>query len=171
MVKLIAPILSFTAEEVWSHLPKNSADEESVHLSQFPDAEDVVFEGELEKRWEFLVVLKGEVSKALETSRRNKVIGHSLDSHVKLELPVEYKDMVEKFEGELKYIFIVSQVEVVDHLAPEGEIFNSDVLQGVRVFSEMHPGKKCERCWHYFVSKVDAEICQRCEGHLKASGA
>ncbi len=176
MVKLIAPILSFTAEEVWRYLPPMSVDEESVHLSQFPDPSNVVFDEDLAKRWEFLVVLKGEVSKALEVSRRNKVIGHSLDSVVKLELPDEYKEMVAKFEGELKYIFIVSKVELVDRLDSDGEVFASEVLQGVKVFSERHPGIKCERCWHYFSpeakeGKAGNEICPRCEDHLQASGA
>ena len=176
MVRLIAPILSFTAEEVWHHLPKNSVDEESVHMSQFPDPENVSFDEDLVKKWAFLVELKGEVSKALETSRRDKVIGHSLDSIVKLELPDNFKGIVKNFEDELKYIFIVSKVVLVDSLGSEGKIFESDSLQGVKVFSEMHPGKKCERCWHYFEPEakeenVNGEICSRCEDHLQAAGA
>ncbi|MBT5957136.1 MAG: isoleucine--tRNA ligase [Nitrospina sp.] len=174
MVRLIAPILSFTAEEVWNHLPKASTDEESVHMSQFPDVENVKFDEELVKKWEFLVELKGEVSKALEISRRDKVIGHSLDSTVKLELPDNFKDIVKN--DELKYIFIVSEVVLVDSLGSEGKIFESDSLQGVKVFSEMHPGKKCERCWNYFEpgvkeGRVNDEICSRCEDNLQAAGA
>ncbi|HBP10953.1 MAG TPA: isoleucine--tRNA ligase [Nitrospina sp.] len=176
MVRLIAPILSFTAEEVWHHLPENSVDEESVHMSQFPGPEDAGFDEDLVKKWKFLVELKGEVSKALETSRRDKVIGHSLDSIVKLELPEKYKDIIKSFEGELKYLFIVSRVDLVDSLGAEGKIFESDSLQGVKVFSEMHPGKKCERCWHYFEPEAkegnaNGEICSRCEDHLQAAGA
>jgi len=176
MVRLIAPILSFTAEEVWNHLPKNSVDEESVHMSQFLDPENVSFDENLVKKWEFLVELKGEVSKALETSRRDKIIGHSLDSIVKLELPDNFKGIVKNFEDELKYIFIVSKVVLVDSLGSEGKIFESDLLQGVKVFSEMHPGKKCERCWHYFEpdvkeGKANGEICSRCEDHLQTAGA
>ena len=174
MVRLIAPILSFTAEEVWNHLPKNSVDEESVHMSQFPDPENVSFDENLVKKWEFLVELKGEVSKALETSRRDKIIGHSLDSIVKLELPDNFKAIVKN--DELKYIFIVSDVVLVDSIGSEEKIFESDSLQGVKVFSEMHPGKKCERCWHYFEpdvkeGKANGEICSRCEDHLQTAGA
>ena len=174
MVRLIAPILSFTAEEVWNHLPKNSVDEESVHMSQFLDPENVSFDENLVKKWEFLVELKGEVSKALETSRRDKIIGHSLDSIVKLELPDNFKAIVKN--DELKYIFIVSDVVLVDSIGSEGKIFESDSLQGVKVFSEMHPGKKCERCWHYFEpdvkeGKANGEICSRCEDHLQTAGA
>ncbi len=174
MVRLIAPILSFTAEEVWNHLPKNSVDEESVHMSQFLDPENVSFDETLVKKWEFLVELKGEVSKALETSRRDKIIGHSLDSIVKLELPDNFKAIVKN--DELKYIFIVSEVVLVDSIGSEEKIFESDSLQGVKVFSEMHPGKKCERCWHYFEpdvkeGKANGEICSRCEDHLQTAGA
>ena len=174
MVRLIAPILSFTAEEVWNHLPKNSVDEESVHMSQFLDPENVSFDENLVKKWEFLVELKGEVSKALETSRRDKIIGHSLDSIVKLELPDNFKAIVKN--DELKYIFIVSEVVLVDSIGSEEKIFESDSLQGVKVFSEMHPGKKCERCWHYFEpdvkeGKANGEICSRCEDHLQTAGA
>ena len=174
MVRLIAPILSFTAEEVWNHLPKNSVDEESVHMSQFLDPENVSFDENLVKKWEFLVELKGEVSKALETSRRDKNIGHSLDSIVKLELPDNFKAIVKN--DELKYIFIVSDVVLVDSIGSEEKIFESDSLQGVKVFSEMHPGKKCERCWHYFEPEAkeenaNGEICSRCEDHLQVAGA
>ena len=74
MVRLIAPILSFTAEEVWHHLPKNSVDEESVHMSQFPDPENVSFDEDLVKKWEFLVELKGEVSKAWKPVEEIKLL-------------------------------------------------------------------------------------------------
>jgi isoleucyl-tRNA synthetase len=176
MVRLIAPILSFTAEEVWSYLSEKSVDKDSVHLSDFPDAENVSFDDGLEKKWEFLIALKGEVSKALEISRRNKVIGHSLDSIVKLELSEECKKLIQGHEEELKYIFIVSKVELVDNLTSDGDTFESDLLKGVKAFTERHPGKKCERCWNYFdpdikETKANDEICSRCEDHLQAAGA
>ncbi len=174
MVRLIAPILSFTAEEVWSYLPKNSVDKDSVHLSSFPDMENVSFDERLKKKWKFLVNLKGEVSKALEISRRDKVIGHSLDAIVKLEISEEYKNFV---EGEdLKYIFIVSKVELVSSLSSEDNVFESESFPGIKVFSEMHSGKKCERCWNYFDPKVGEEkvnydVCLRCEDNIQTPGA
>lgn len=176
MVRLIAPILSFTAEEVWSYLPKNNLEKDSVHLSEFPDAVNVNFDEETKRKWAFLVDLKGEVSKALENSRRDKVIGHSLDAVVKLELPDEYKSLIKGHEDELKFIFIVSKVELVGGLGSEGNIFESESLKGVKVFSEMHLGKKCERCWNYFdpsaeEGRSNEEICSRCEDHLQVTGA
>ena len=176
MVRLIAPILSFTAEEVWSYLSKSSVDEESVHLSKFSAPENVTFDEDLITKWETLVDLKGEVSKALEISRREKVIGHSLDAIVKLELPAKFKEIIKGHEDELKYIFIVSKVEVVDSLGSEEKVYTSDSLQGIKIFSEMHSGIKCERCWNYFDPDVKAggsndEICSRCEDHLQTAGA
>lgn len=172
MVRLMAPILSFTAEEVWSYLPSKSKDEESVHLSEFSEPASVNCDDTFVKKWQFLVDLKGEVSKALETSRREKVIGHSLDSTVKLELPEKYRGIVKDFADELKYIFIVSEVELVDSLDAEENVYESEFLPGVKVFSKMHPGKKCERCWHYYSPDAGkGEICQRCEDHLQAAGA
>jgi isoleucyl-tRNA synthetase len=102
------------------------------------------------------------------------VIGHSLDASVKLELPEKYQSLVES--DELKYIFIVSEVELVDDVGTEGNVYESDSLAGVKVFSKMHSGKKCERCWNYFApdtqaGKANGEICLRCEGHLQATGA
>jgi len=136
----------------------------------------VSFDESFVKKWEFLVNLKGEVSRALEISRREKVIGHSLDAIIKLELPAKYREIVASFADELKYIFIVSGVELVDKLDAEGNVFVSDSLKGVKVFSKMHPGVKCERCWHYFkpdteAGKFNVDICLRCENHLQAAGA
>ena len=173
MVRLIAPILSFTAEEIWRYLPKGSAEEKSVHHSSFPESEDVKFGEELTRNWELLVQLKGEVSKASEASRRDKVIGHSLDSIIKLELPDSIRKIVSQYSEELKFIFIVSEVELVDNLGDDEKIYVSDSLLGVKIFTERHPGQKCDRCWHYFVVESNANDslnCQRCKGHLQSSG-
>ena len=173
MVRLIAPILSFTAEEIWRYLPKGSAEEKSVHHSSFPESEGVKFGEELTRNWELLVQLKGEVSKASEASRRDKVIGHSLDSIIKLELPDSIRKIVSQYSEELKFIFIVSEVELVDSLGDDEKIYVSDSLLGVKIFTERHPGQKCDRCWHYFVVESNANdslTCQRCQGHLQSSG-
>lgn len=173
MVRLIAPVLSFTAEEIWGFIPEGGASEKSVHLTSFPKSEDVSFDGELARRWGLLVQLKGEVSKASEASRRNKVIGHSLDSIVKLELPEAFKKTVSACAEELKFIFIVSHVELVDALSGGEKVYASETLPGVKIFIDRHPGKKCERCWHYFEPESnsgDNLNCQRCRGHLRAAG-
>ena len=173
MVRLIAPVLSFTAEEIWGYLPNGSAKEKSVHLSSFPASENVSFNDELIYNWEVLVALKREVSKASEASRRDKIIGHSLDSIIKLELPSDIINIVKQYSEELKFLFIVSKVELVDALSSSERVYVSSSFPGVKIFTERHPGKKCERCWHYFyvgTSGVDSLNCQRCQDHLQVSG-
>ena len=139
----------------------------------FPKKEDLNFNAELTQRWELLVQLKGEVSKASEASRRDKVIGHSLDSIIKLELPEDIKKIVSRYTEELKFIFIVSKVELVDILNKSDNVYVSDLLPGVKIFTERHLGQKCERCWHYFdvTSNTEDNLnCQRCQDHLQAAG-
>ena len=172
MVRLIAPVLSFTAEEIWGYLPKGSAKETSVHLSSFPASENVKFDEELIRNWKLLVELKGEVSKASEASRRDKIIGHSLDSIIKLELPKDMKKIVRQYSEDLKFLFIVSKVELVDVLSDSEKVYVSNSLPGVKISTERHPGHKCERCWHYF--DVDSHTggslnCQRCQDHLQVA--
>ena len=172
MVRLIAPVLSFTAEEIWSYLPKGSAKENSVHLSSFPTRENFKFDEELVSNWKLLVELKGEVSKASEASRRDKIIGHSLDSIIKLELPKDMKEIVRHCSADLKFLFIVSKVELVDGLIDSENVYVSNLLPGVKISTERHPGQKCERCWHYF--DVDSQTgdtlnCQRCQDHLQVA--
>ena len=150
---------------------KGSASEKSVHLTSFPKKEDLNFNAELTQRWELLVQLKGEVSKASEASRRDKVIGHSLDSIIKLELPEDIKKIVGQYTDDLKFIFIVSKVELVDILNNSDKVYISDSLPGVKIFTERHPGQKCERCWHYFETTSNTQgniTCQRCQDHLQA---
>ena len=92
------------------------------------------FNNELTQRWKLLVQLKGEVSKASEVSRRDKIIGHSLDSVIKLELPEDIKKILSKNAEELKFIFIVSKVELVDILNKSDNVYVSDLLPGVKIF-------------------------------------
>ena len=175
MSRLMAPILSFTAEEVWSYMPAGEGTDKSVHLNLFPDASKLQLDDVTIQKWETLVALKGEVSKALEFCRRDKVIGHSLDAVVKLVLPEDMRKVLNHDFAELKFIFIVSQVEVVDSLKNESGVYASDVLEGVQVLPQPMGGQKCERCWNYFLeSTADAEhtsICPRCVKNLQAATA
>ncbi len=88
MVRLMAPVLSFTAEETWSYMPPGSAEEKSVHMSSYPEPLNVEVDESFIRKWEILTELKSEVSKALELRRQEKVIGHSLDALVRLVLAV-----------------------------------------------------------------------------------
>jgi isoleucyl-tRNA synthetase len=169
MTRLMAPILSFTAEEIWKYLPKGSAEEDSVHMSSFAQLEYIDFPENLAGKWERIIALKGEVSKALELSRRAKTIGHALDATVKLALPEELKNILKDDLEELKFIFIVSKVDIVDNLNEES-VYSSDKIDGLKVFVAAAPGDKCERCWNYFEPYNNRPehlgICSRCSENL-----
>ncbi|MCH8207703.1 MAG: class I tRNA ligase family protein, partial [Nitrospinae bacterium] len=174
MTRLIAPVLSFTAEEVWSYLAKGSADEKSVHLSGFSDLSKIHFSPQQVEKWEQINLLKGEVSKALELRRQEKTIGHSLDALVRIVLPPKIHNILKEGMDDLKFIFIVSEVEVVDKIEG-GNMYSSEVVEGLQVEVCPAPGEKCQRCWNYFVEKDDGEepkaICQRCVDNLESAKA
>ncbi|UCD72258.1 MAG: isoleucine--tRNA ligase [Syntrophobacterales bacterium] len=154
LVKLMAPILPFTAEEVWGYLQGERA--ESVHLQQFPTVRDEFIEEELARRWDKIWQVREEVSRALEVARREKLIGLSLDAQVSIALPTGFYDLLSPYEDQLRGIFIVSQVA----LSPR-----EDVTE-VRVEVRKAEGEKCVRCWVYDTSVGgDAKhptICRRC---------
>jgi isoleucyl-tRNA synthetase len=176
MAQLMAPILSFTSEEIWSYMPGRGNEESSVHLSSFPDLSKVSFPDHLASKWEKLGQLKGEVSKALELRRQEKMIGHSLDALVRLELPGDLKSILEEEQkrDQLKYIFIVSAVEIADSLEKESNVYTSEAIAGLKISVHPAPGSKCERCWNYFVEEATPEhpsVCLRCVKNLESAKA
>jgi len=175
MAQLIAPILSFTSEEVWKYIPKTGSESPSVHLSAFPNFSTVAFSEELSLKWKKISELKSEVSKALELRRQEKVIGHSLDAWVALVFPEELYKVLENEMDHLKFIFIVSKVEVVSRLEREDNVYSSSVIEGLKIKVQSAPGKKCERCWNYFeetdTAPEPAAICPRCLNNLESAKA
>jgi isoleucyl-tRNA synthetase len=172
MTRLMAPILSFLAEEIWAYLPKVSAKEASVFLSAFPDMGSFPDDdAALALKWGRIIELRGEVSKALEICRKDKIIGHSLDAQVTLVLPQDLRQILAKDLDELKYIFIVSQVVVCHAPDADAKSYSSDLLPGVQVSVQPMPGKKCERCWNYFSEIEETSVCARCFEHLEAAKA
>jgi isoleucyl-tRNA synthetase len=156
MTGLMAPILSFTAEEVWKHLPGKTERPESVHLARFPEYKGEYVDDALEQEWQRIWDIRTVVTKALEEARKEKVIGLSLDARVELHAPEPIYSLLKQYEGELKAIFIVSSVRLVeDRQAKE-----------VRAGISRADGKKCERCWNYDPGVGHKEdhptICPRC---------
>ena len=170
LVRLMAPILSFTAEEVWSCLPTAEKEAESVHLTQFPDFELPLADEELDQRWTVLLALRAEVTKALEQARRSQLIGNPLDARVILLLPDSLKPAINPYVEFLPTLFIVSQVEIYPETGPlEG--FCSSELPGLTIRIEKASGEKCERCWN-FRTEVGSipehpTICSRCHQAIK----
>jgi len=170
MTRLMAPVLSFTAEEVWSYF--SHSDGKSVHMNSFTDSIDVSVDEGFICRWDMLTDLKSEVSKALELCRREKVIGHSLDAQVKLVLPSNVSSVLGGECSDFKFIFIVSSVEVVKALDNEGKVYSSEKMKGLEIGVSRMGGEKCERCWNYFKEDRSdkgehSTICFRCIKNLE----
>jgi isoleucyl-tRNA synthetase len=167
LVRMVAPVLSFTADEVWWSMPGKR--EESVHLADFPALTPEVKDDALAARWVRLFSVRAEVLKALELARAQKTIGHPLDAAVAIAAPAEDRTFLEKHAAELKTIFIVSKVELVEEIS--GESYEPADLPGYRIAVTPAPGEKCERCWCYD-EEIGADtdhpsICPRCVAAVK----
>ncbi len=162
LVRLLAPILPFTSEEVWGKLYPESAPFESVHLAEFSRESDPFQDRELLGRWDRFLSLREKVSKALEESRQAKVIGNSLAAALTITANAETIGYLRSLDG-LRFLFLVSQLELAadDNLA-------DDQLE-LKV--EPAAGRKCERCWHVLPSVGShpdiPSVCSRCYGVLQ----
>jgi isoleucyl-tRNA synthetase len=145
LLRLLAPVLSFTADEAWQHMPARK--EASVHLAAFPQLHPEWKNDGLVERWDRIMKVRTDVSKALELARVAKTIGHSLDAAVAITAPDELLAFLREYDSELQSIFIVSKVVLKD--AIEGECWNSESISGLVVQVSAAPGVKCERCWYY----------------------
>ncbi len=162
LVRVLAPVLSFTAEEVWDLLPKLAQDPDSVHLTDFPSKTLVEpwLDSELSERWERLLEIRGEVQKALEAVRapKNKKepgqIGSSQEADVTVWATGSDFDLLSKYESFLATLFITSYARV-----EKGDEFKVDVAVAT--------DEKCPRCWNYWVKpESEHEICPRCANVL-----
>ncbi|ACH40642.1 isoleucyl-tRNA synthetase [Citrifermentans bemidjiense Bem] len=167
LVRMVAPVLSFTAEEVWAEMPGTR--ESSVHLAQFPALAPEVKDEALAQRWEKIIKVRAEVSKALELARVKKVIGHSLDAAVAIKASGDTEALLKEFAGELAQIFIVSKAELAAQVG--GEVYQAEGIEGLEVGVTAAPGEKCERCWCYDEQiGQDSEhptLCPKCLAAVK----
>jgi isoleucyl-tRNA synthetase len=168
MTRLMAPVLSFTAEEIWGFMQGNK--EESVFLSPFPTVHEAFLEPELEERWERLRAVRDGVNKALEMKRQERFIGNSLEAKVILFTGDEEYSLLTTYRNILPTLFIVSGVEIERGTAPERGAYENP-LPKFSVVVQKASGKKCERCWNWS-DMVGAfhnapELCERCYNTLK----
>ena len=156
LARLLAPILAFTSDEIWENLPAGKDRAASVHLAVLPAEADTQASQELRKNWERLFEIRDRVLQALEDARNSKVIGSSLEARVELAASGETLELLTRYRQELRYVFIVSQVDVTD----AGQA--SDLT--VRV--SLAEGPKCERCWNYSTRVGESNryptVCERC---------
>jgi isoleucyl-tRNA synthetase len=170
LVRLLAPIMSFTCDEVWQYLPKLDSRQASVHLARFPEAKDVLGEGVPEKDaqqqedWDKLLAVRDQVLKALEEARNQKQIGKSLEAQVKVTASEPLYPVLERYKPDLRYAFIVSQVDL-----ERGPSRNGTGHLAIEVAKAA--GKECERCWNYS-TRVGEDpkyptLCERCTPVVK----
>src|SRR6266446_2679948 len=171
LVRLLAPIMSFTCEEVWQYLPPIEGRLASVHLTTFPEAEELL--GTIEaalavdpkqaEDWKTVRAVRELVLKALEEARNQKLIGANLQAQVTLTAVDPVFSVLERFKNDLRYFFIVSAVEVKKGAG------NGDAPVVVHVSKA--PGLKCERCWNFSThvgeDKNYPTVCERCSAVLK----
>jgi isoleucyl-tRNA synthetase len=168
IVRLMAPILSFTAEEVWGYLPEASVSELSVHLSRFPSGNEDYIDEQLKERWDKIISVRGEVLKSLEIARAEKMIGHSLEARVDIYSPNSIRELLKDYRDQLSTIFIVSETALNDGDINETSrnVFKSNEIEGLKILISHAAGRKCERCWMYSET-VGADsghptVCNRC---------
>ena len=166
LVRILAPMTCFTAEEIWKYMPhKDGENSESVMLSYYPVENPKYDNKELEEKWEKLIKIKDEVAKKLEIARANKEIGLSLAAKVTLYADGKEYEFIKGKEELLKEIFIVSAIEIKEGKKEE----DKDSIVGVEV--TVAPGEKCERCWMYSETVGEdpnhPHICHRCSENLK----
>jgi isoleucyl-tRNA synthetase len=155
--RMIAPILVFTADEIWENLPARA--EPSIHLALLPEASEESH-AELLTEWERLFAIRDDVLRALEEARVAKQIGSSLQAKVTLQASGSALELLQRHQSDLRYLFIVSQVDLS---AGQGE--------GVSIAISVAEGEKCERCWNYSTRVGEWEryptVCERCTSALR----
>ncbi len=161
LIAVLAPILSFTAEEIYEAMP--GAKEASVHLTDFPDLKPLLSDAE-ETAWDRILALREEVTKVLERARAERRIGQSLEADITLHTDVPHDDVFGKLDLDLAKVFIVSHVDI----RPLAE-FKADAVEvrGLgKIGIAMAParGLKCGRCWQYREEVAEeGGLCARCQ--------
>jgi isoleucyl-tRNA synthetase len=173
LTRALAPIYSFTCDEIWQYLASPGDRPESVHMAGFVSSEQLI-EGfspetlERLKNWDQLIEVRSEVLKALEKARKDRFIGNSLEAKVKLNPGSKYLGLLRTYQSFLPTLFIVSQVEI-DKDLPAGKYFYETEALGILVLRA--DGTKCERCWNYSTDvgkdKDFPTVCQKCSTALR----
>ncbi|MBN2060957.1 MAG: class I tRNA ligase family protein, partial [Deltaproteobacteria bacterium] len=169
LVRLMAPIMSFTADEIWQFMD-GQGNSPSVHTDLFVPVKEEYRDRQLGERWEEIIKIRREVTRALEITRKEKKIGHSLDASITLGVSAEIEKILNPYREQLRSIFIVSSVQI----KPFDEVnvaYESDEVKGLIVKVVASEDKKCERCWVHDPSvgenKIHPMICRRCIDALK----
>jgi len=172
LLRMLAPVMSFTAEEAWQLLPGSKVD--SVFLSGFPSPTAIPASGELLSTFDRLFEIRSEVQKLLEAARRDKLIGSSLEARVLFAAEGPALEFLRKHQAELPTLLIVSQVGVSQTASPLAQPLglSGEPWRGSKVYAEVKEalGKKCPRCWTYDeVVGQTSDVCSKCTEALQGS--
>jgi isoleucyl-tRNA synthetase len=188
LVRLVAPILTFTADEVWDYLPKVEGREASVHLAQFPKPEEVFSEDptNLLAEWKYIFEVRNAAMVRLEEARQEKRIGKGLEAELKIKAAGELFSLLNRHQAGLKEILNVSAVKVVKGTESDDDVkvllddlqISLGIVKGslgnYSIEALPATGHKCARCWN-FMPEVSAygiweNVCTRCQSALKEMG-
>lgn len=147
LVKMVSPVLSFTAEEVWQYMPKEEGMSESVMLEDWPAGSEEFYNQDIANTWGRMLALRSEITKALENARKNKEIGHSLDAAVTIYADGEAYACLNAFGSELANLLIVSEAHVVEGRSNAPETAKATEEGHLNVAVAPSTLEKCERCW------------------------
>ncbi|HUI39068.1 MAG TPA: class I tRNA ligase family protein, partial [Candidatus Nitrosotalea sp.] len=170
LARLLAPILAFTADEIWQYLPREEGAPADIHLSLFPPGQFCSFPDEaLDARWGHLLEVRAAVLKSLEQARAAKQINSGLEARVELSADSALEPLLRDYADWLPTLFIVSQVELTNGNSPTGAA--SETMPGLGVTVHRALGKKCERCWNYSLRVGEntdyPTVCERCVAALE----
>jgi len=172
LVRLLTPVLAFTTEEIWRYIPREKDMPVSVQLTDMPEVNEDYLDVELEQKFDRLLAVRAEVTRALEAARRDKLIGNSLEAAVALYADADLYAFLAEPPVDLPTLFIVSAVEL-KHLGADSGVKVSDTVPGLAVSIGRAAGEKCARCWMYHPAVgQDAEhpaLCPRCAAAVRQS--
>lgn len=173
LVRWMAPIMSFTADEIWGYLP---GDREirlyrrMVYRPVWLDADEAMNDG----FWDALLKVRGEVNKVIEQARTDKQVGGSLEAAVTLYADADLAAKLNALGDELRFVLLTSGANVADYAQAPADAWQSELLKGLKVVLSKAEGDKCPRCWHYTtdIGKVaeHADICGRCVSNIAGDG-
>jgi len=162
LVRLLAPVLVYTSEEVWMEINQEN---DSVHLSEWPVTNEQYTDNTLNDKWEKIIKIKTDVARELEAMRAAKQIGSSLEATVDLYTEdTELLDLLKEYEADLPMIFIVSEVNI--SIEPLESSNRGEIFEKMFINASVADSNKCDRCWNYRKEVGQIEkyptLCNRC---------
>ena len=167
LVRWMAPILSFTADEIWGYLPGERS--EFVFTEEFYNGLFALdANAELDDAyWQQVLIVRNEVNRVLEQARNDKVIGGGLEAELTIFADETFSNLLNKLENELRFVVITSKAEVKP--LAQADVAEGEV-KGLAIKAVRSANHKCPRCWHYSDSKDENSLCSRCEENVNGNG-